>query len=153
MTLLIYITFVAIDILLYLKCCFFFLFFLLAVYIIYIVELRWLKLEGTVKMCSSYRKFEPPNFLNFREKKIWVSLRYYKLMHSTVGLCPKKYLTLLKVLKDCGFWMPLLDIFKHSLETFFSLCSWSILDTGSTNLGINNWIDIGIMFDNSNMYF
>ena len=70
MTLLIYITFVAIDILLYLKCCFFFLFFLLAVYIIYIVELRWLKLEGTVKMCSSYRKFEPPNFLNFREKKI-----------------------------------------------------------------------------------
>jgi hypothetical protein len=31
---------------------------------IYTVEL-----EGTVKMCSSYRKFEPPRSRNFREKK------------------------------------------------------------------------------------
>jgi hypothetical protein len=34
----------------------------------YTVELRCLELEGTVKMCLSYRRFEP---LNFREKKIW----------------------------------------------------------------------------------
>jgi len=30
----------------------------------------------TVKMCSSYRKFEPPKFRNFKEKKmpeIWLS--------------------------------------------------------------------------------
>ena len=33
---------------------------------IYTVEL-----EGTVKMCSSYRKFEPPRPRKFREKKIW----------------------------------------------------------------------------------
>ena len=33
------------------------------------VELRWLELEGTAKMCSSYRKFEPPRSHNFREKK------------------------------------------------------------------------------------
>ena len=32
------------------------------------VELRWLELEGTVKMCSSYRKFEPPRSRNFRKK-------------------------------------------------------------------------------------
>ena len=35
----------------------------------YTVELYCLELERTVKMCSSYRKFEPPRFLNFREKK------------------------------------------------------------------------------------
>jgi len=34
------------------------------------VELRCLELEGTVKLCSSYRKFEPPRSRNFREKKI-----------------------------------------------------------------------------------
>jgi hypothetical protein len=34
------------------------------------VELRWLELEGTVKMCSSYWKFEPPRSRNFREKRI-----------------------------------------------------------------------------------
>ena len=33
------------------------------------VELRWLELEGTVKMCSSYRKFEPSRSRKFREKK------------------------------------------------------------------------------------
>ena len=33
------------------------------------VELWWLQLEWTVKMCNSYRKFEPPKFRNFREKK------------------------------------------------------------------------------------
>ena len=47
----------------------------------YTVKLRWLELEGTVKICSSYRKFEPPRSRNFREKKIrlWprtVSLHY-----------------------------------------------------------------------------
>jgi len=41
------------------------------VHFIFTVELRWLELEGTVKMCSSYRKFEPPRSRNFREKKIW----------------------------------------------------------------------------------
>ena len=39
--------------------------------LLYTVELRWLELEGTVKMCSSYRKFEPPRSRKFREKKIW----------------------------------------------------------------------------------
>jgi len=33
------------------------------------VELRWLELEGTVKMCSSYRKLEPSRSRNFRERK------------------------------------------------------------------------------------
>ena len=33
------------------------------------VELRWLELEGAVKMCSSYRKFEPPTSRIFRKKK------------------------------------------------------------------------------------
>jgi hypothetical protein len=33
------------------------------------VEFRSLELEGTVKICSSYRKFEPPRSRNFREKK------------------------------------------------------------------------------------
>ena len=33
------------------------------------VELHWLELEGTVKMCSSYRKFEQPRSSNLREKK------------------------------------------------------------------------------------
>ena len=32
------------------------------------VELRWLELEVTVKMCSSYQKFEPSRSRNFREK-------------------------------------------------------------------------------------
>ena len=36
----------------------------------YTVELRWLELEGIVKMCSSYRKFESPKVYNFREKKV-----------------------------------------------------------------------------------
>jgi hypothetical protein len=36
----------------------------------YTVELRWLELEGIVKMCSSYLKFESPKFYNFREKKV-----------------------------------------------------------------------------------
>jgi hypothetical protein len=49
--------------------------------LLYTVELRWLELEGTVKMCSSYRKFEPPRSRKFREKNIWfwpgtVSLRF-----------------------------------------------------------------------------
>jgi hypothetical protein len=39
------------------------------------VELRWLVLEGTAKMCSSHQKFEPPRSHNFREKKI--SLKIY----------------------------------------------------------------------------
>jgi len=38
---------------------------------VYTIELHWLELEGTVKMCSSYWKFEPPRSRNFREKKIW----------------------------------------------------------------------------------
>jgi hypothetical protein len=33
------------------------------------VELRCLELEVTVKMCSSYQKFEPPRSRNFRQKK------------------------------------------------------------------------------------
>ena len=37
--------------------------------LIYTVELCCLDLEGTVKMCSSYRKFEPLRSRNFREKK------------------------------------------------------------------------------------
>ena len=49
---------------------------------LYTVELRWLEFEGTVKICSSYRKFEPLRSCNFREKiiRFWprtVSLRYY----------------------------------------------------------------------------
>jgi hypothetical protein len=36
-----------------------------------IVEFRWFELKGTVKICLSYQKFEPPKFLNFREKKVW----------------------------------------------------------------------------------
>ena len=45
------------------------------------VELHWLELEGTVKICLSYRKFESLRSRNFRERKIWfrpgtVSLRY-----------------------------------------------------------------------------
>ena len=36
---------------------------------VYTVELQCLELEGTVKMCLSYRKFESPKFGNFREKK------------------------------------------------------------------------------------
>jgi lipopolysaccharide biosynthesis glycosyltransferase len=36
-----------------------------------IVEFRWLELKGTVNICLSYQKFEPPNFINFREKKVW----------------------------------------------------------------------------------
>jgi hypothetical protein len=35
------------------------------------VEFRWLELKGTVKICLSYPKFEPPKFRNFREKKVW----------------------------------------------------------------------------------
>jgi hypothetical protein len=35
------------------------------------VELPWLELEGTVKMCLSYRKFKPSKFCNFSEKKTW----------------------------------------------------------------------------------
>jgi hypothetical protein len=35
------------------------------------VEFRWLELKGTVKICLRYRKFEPPKFRNFREKKVW----------------------------------------------------------------------------------
>jgi len=51
----------------------------------YLVELHWLEFERIVNMCSSYRKFEPPKFYNFREKKVrfWprtVSLRYDKLL-------------------------------------------------------------------------
>ena len=34
------------------------------------VELQWLELKGTVKMCSSYRKFDPSKFCNFREKNL-----------------------------------------------------------------------------------
>ena len=34
------------------------------------VELRSLELEGTDKICSSYRKFEPPRSRNFRQKTI-----------------------------------------------------------------------------------
>jgi hypothetical protein len=34
------------------------------------LELRSLELEGTVKICSSYRKFEPLRFRNIRQKKI-----------------------------------------------------------------------------------
>jgi len=37
--------------------------------LIYTVELHCLELEGTVKMYSSYRKFEPPRSRIFREKK------------------------------------------------------------------------------------
>ena len=33
------------------------------------VELRWLELKGTVKMCSSYQKFEPLRSRNFTERE------------------------------------------------------------------------------------
>ena len=33
------------------------------------VELLWLKLKGTVKNVLSYRKYKPPKFCNFSEKK------------------------------------------------------------------------------------
>jgi hypothetical protein len=33
------------------------------------VELHWLEHEETVKMCSSFQKFEPPRFCNFRGRK------------------------------------------------------------------------------------
>jgi len=36
----------------------------------YTVELHWLKLEGTVKMCSSYRKFKPRGSVISERKKI-----------------------------------------------------------------------------------
>ena len=39
------------------------------------VELHWLELEGTVKMCSSYRKFEPQRSRNFRERENLVLTR------------------------------------------------------------------------------
>ena len=63
------------------------------------VELRWLELEGTVKICSSYRKFEPPRSRNFREKKIrfWpgtVSLRYDNWCTVKWAFLVKKYLIL-----------------------------------------------------------
>jgi len=32
------------------------------------IELRWVELEGNVKMCLSFQKFDPPKFRNFREK-------------------------------------------------------------------------------------
>ena len=47
----------------------------------------------------------------------------------------------------------LFGIFKRSLETFYSLCSRSILYTGNTRSGINTWIDISITLDNSDIYF
>ena len=88
------------------------------------VEFRSLELEGTVKICLSYRKFEPPKFCNLREKKVWfwpgtVSLCYDKLMDSTVGLCCKKNMwarSLEKVLKYYLF-----GIFKRSLKSFFAI--------------------------------
>ena len=41
------------------------------------VELWWLQLKGSVKMCSSYRKFEPLKFLNFREKKNLSTFQFF----------------------------------------------------------------------------
>ena len=37
------------------------------------VELRCLELEGTVKMCLRYRKFEPPRSRNLQREKNLVS--------------------------------------------------------------------------------
>jgi hypothetical protein len=40
------------------------------------------------------------------------------------------------------------------LQTFLKkVCSLSILYTGNTRSDINSWIDIGVMFGNSDIYF
>ena len=114
---------------------------------IYTVKLRSLELEGTVKICSSYRKFEPPRSRKFREKKIWfwpgtVSLRFDNGCRVPWTFVVKIFNPLessqsLQLLNTSG-------IFKRSLEMCFSLCSRSILYTENTRSGINTWIDIGI---------
>jgi len=62
----------------------------------YTVELRWLELEGTVKMCLSYRKFESLRFRNFKKKKIWFWPRTVSLLYDnwctwmSMDVCRKK---------------------------------------------------------------
>jgi hypothetical protein len=92
-------------------------------------------------MCSSYWKFEPPKFRNFRERN-WISGSDLGQFHYAMiteaqysGPLSKKKLILWKVLKDYGFWN-FFGIFKCSLEKFFSLCLRSILYTGNTRSGI-----------------
>ena len=90
------------------------------------VELRWLELEGTVKMCSSYRKFEPPNSVISERKQSdsdpEVSLRNDGLMHSAVGLCRK---TIFNPLRK--YTKTTASEYLWYLQTFlwnvFSLCS------------------------------
>jgi len=57
----------------------------------YTVELGWLELEGTVKMCSSYQSSSHRSSVSSERKNNpvqtrTVSLRYDKLMHSTVKI-------------------------------------------------------------------
>ena len=44
-----------------------------------IVEFRWLELKGTVKICSSYWKFKPPMFRNFRKNLVLTWDRFITL--------------------------------------------------------------------------
>ena len=104
------------------------------------VEVRQLKFEVTVKMCSCHRRIKPPKFSNFGEKKIWyrpgtVSLHYDKLMPSTMVLSRKKDL----ILKKFTFLRNVFSVF--------------MIKIGNTRSGINSWINIGIMCDNSDIYF
>ena len=80
-------------------------------------------------------------------------------MHSKVGLSRKKYINPL----ESSQRLRLLNTYLvSSIRNVFSLCSRSILYTGNlrsilytgnTRLGINTWIDTGIMLDNLNIYF
>ena len=102
------------------------------VHLLYTVELHWLELEGTIKMCSSYRNSSHQVPVISERKKIWfwpgtVSLRYDKLMHSTVGLCRKKIFNPLEHSLRLRLLKTSLISSNVPRNIFFSLCSWSIL--------------------------
>jgi len=41
----------------------------------------------------------------------------------------------------------------NQVKMIYAISDYKVLYTGNTRVGINSWIDIGIMFDNLDIYF
>ena len=122
-----------------------------AVFWQFTVELRWLVFRRNVKICLSYRNFEPLMFWNSRDKQMKSGSNPGQFRYAMINKwCPgqwsfevkKKIWSFKKFSKATASEYPF-DIFKLFLETIFPLFLLTNLLTGNTKSGfklsIYNW--------------
>jgi hypothetical protein len=112
---------------------------------IYTVKLCSLELEGTVKICSSYRKFEPPRSRNFRPKKILFLLNCASGKELSILVTAMMSISTVLVVNSClmeqNLYLMLL-MFKYAqvnVSGCFFLCSVSSLKMSYVSL-FSSWV-------------